>query len=619
MIKALPLLLIIFFSTKIALAQNYQLELKLQSDKNSDRIFLFFSDNGNTGYDPYDAFHLTSLSSTYAELYTQDLSDNKLSINSLPFELEEILEIPVYITSTFADTFNITIPKYQDFPQNWTLSLIDTTETDTVILNTSSSLEIIHEGNLESGVLTVKHFTLLVNPGIETKSISIPGTSGKNGWRFLGSPFSNISYTSLLDSIWTQGASGSDDSTASPTIFTWNESQQEFESISNLDQTPEHGMGFIAYIYEDDIPSTGAVDGGWPKVFQTTGITNFGEIKFPVSYKSGADSSLNGYNLISNPYPFSIDWNAISGWSRTNIQDAIWIWDPNQNNGNGNYLVYSDGIGDDISEIAPFQAFWVRATASNPSIIVTEDIASSVSASLLKDERVTTEYLRVSVSLDTFSDQLYFRFNDSHDRSSIAELAPISDQFLSLYTKSKEGNIAIQNLPIEIEEVVFPLTIESSSTGLATITIEHIGGIDETYTFELLDDDIKKTTSISESETYKFVLNTNHKTFKLFIRNQTVVKSENPIDIPSKVSLYQNYPNPFNPSTTISFSLHEVGHVTLEVFDIKGRKISTLVNGVLSTGFYDVTFNSDELSSGIYMYRIKTNEEILTKRMTLLK
>ncbi len=89
--------------------------------------------------------------------------------------------------------------------------------------------------------------------------------------------------------------------------------------------------------------------------------------------------------------------------------------------------------------------------------------------------------------------------------------------------------------------------------------------------------------------------------------------------IPSEFGLGQNYPNPFNAATVISFSLREAGHVTLEVYNIAGRKVATLVDGWRSTGEHDALFEASDLSSGIYFYRLQTGNLVQTKKMILMK
>jgi len=95
---------------------------------------------------------------------------------------------------------------------------------------------------------------------------------------------------------------------------------------------------------------------------------------------------------------------------------------------------------------------------------------------------------------------------------------------------------------------------------------------------------------------------------------------------PNKFVLEQNYPNPFNPSTIIKYSIPNVIstegrnlNVILKVYDIIGNEVATLVNEVQSSGNYEVEFNAENLSSGIYFYELKTGSLILTKKMILLQ
>ena len=89
---------------------------------------------------------------------------------------------------------------------------------------------------------------------------------------------------------------------------------------------------------------------------------------------------------------------------------------------------------------------------------------------------------------------------------------------------------------------------------------------------------------------------------------------------PAKYSLFQNYPNPFNPSTTISFTLAQQSSVTLKVFDVLGNEIATLIeNEIKESGSNDISFDASNLPSGIYVYRLLTENFSDTKKMLLLK
>ena len=87
----------------------------------------------------------------------------------------------------------------------------------------------------------------------------------------------------------------------------------------------------------------------------------------------------------------------------------------------------------------------------------------------------------------------------------------------------------------------------------------------------------------------------------------------------SDFALEQNYPNPFNPSTKIKYSIKEKGNVELKIFDMLGSEIATLVNEEQTAGHYEVIFNASHLSSGVYLYTIKSGSFVQTRKMLLMK
>ncbi len=90
-------------------------------------------------------------------------------------------------------------------------------------------------------------------------------------------------------------------------------------------------------------------------------------------------------------------------------------------------------------------------------------------------------------------------------------------------------------------------------------------------------------------------------------------------EIPAQYSLSQNYPNPFNPSTKINFSLPSGGNVKLEIFDVLGKSVNTIVNEELKASVYSVDWNAGDYPSGIYFYRLSTENFTETRKMILIK
>ncbi|MHC1737089.1 MAG: T9SS type A sorting domain-containing protein [Ignavibacteriaceae bacterium] len=91
------------------------------------------------------------------------------------------------------------------------------------------------------------------------------------------------------------------------------------------------------------------------------------------------------------------------------------------------------------------------------------------------------------------------------------------------------------------------------------------------------------------------------------------------VDVPATFELSQNYPNPFNPYTTIRYALPQESKVTLEVYTVLGELVANLVNNVQPAGKYSVVLDGSKLASGTYIYRLVANENVMTKKMVLIK
>ena len=125
--------------------------------------------------------------------------------------------------------------------------------------------------------------------------------------------------------------------------------------------------------------------------------------------------------------------------------------------------------------------------------------------------------------------------------------------------------------------------------------------------------DINQTVTLSPGE------------FKVFTTKQFETP-EMGISVPNEITerpgtfrLHQNYPNPFNPETIISFELGNDSQVTLEVFDMLGRRVATLINSKMASGTHSVTFDASQLSSGVYITRLKAGQRVFVNKMTLMK
>lgn len=99
----------------------------------------------------------------------------------------------------------------------------------------------------------------------------------------------------------------------------------------------------------------------------------------------------------------------------------------------------------------------------------------------------------------------------------------------------------------------------------------------------------------------------------------TELLAQNGADMPTNLSLFPAYPDPFNPTTTIRFALQDASHVELTVYNLQGRMITKLVDGMRVAGIHDVTFDASNLASGLYFYQIQAGDNSAVGKMMLIK
>lgn len=102
-------------------------------------------------------------------------------------------------------------------------------------------------------------------------------------------------------------------------------------------------------------------------------------------------------------------------------------------------------------------------------------------------------------------------------------------------------------------------------------------------------------------------------------RLDTYELNVNPEPVPRDFTLQQNYPNPFNVSTIIKYSIREKSHVKLIVYNLLGEEVDVLVEGIKPAKTHRIRWDANDLPSGIYIYRLETDEMIITKKMVVLK
>ena len=177
-----------------------------------------------------------------------------------------------------------------------------------------------------------------------------------------------MNFESWDDDFITSGFTGSDYPNFSfVSIYTYDESvggtgDFGFTPLSSSSETINMGEGYWVWCGDQ-------YQGTNPFTIDVTGPIHIGDRDLNVSYTSSAGSNHDGWTMVGNPYASPIDWDS-PGWTKTNINNAIYIWDPDLRQ----YAAYVGGVGTNGGSryIASSQAFWVQANAASPQLRITE-------------------------------------------------------------------------------------------------------------------------------------------------------------------------------------------------------------------------------------------------------
>ena len=400
--------------------------------------------------------------------------------------------------------------------------------------------------------------------------------AGSDGWRMLAAPVQDDSVHAMFASPFvTQGFVGSTYPWLQPNFLWWDETSQGTSVQAWREDTVvvKLGRGYMYYAfngtsrpdttgknYPDVLPLTMYASGtenplsspfdlGVTATSRTPGAPDTTQPYVDTSYVD------EGWNLVGNPTPSTINWDAASGWTKTNMDGTIYVWDPADTV--GGYKTWNGSAGNLGSGlIAPFQAFWVKANGPAPSLQCSNGvkttggnffgkIVAGVSAETdvkdnslakkstnvaslpkapSKDETnvaVVPSVLTLSLSASGLQAQTYVMFSDrgklTYDPYDAFSLVPLSSNYLIFYSVAENGQPAmqIQDLPMTGfgQPLTLPLYIGGTVSGqplnsMFTIRWEINGGLPAGLNIELMDDAVGKAYNLSTAGELTFPFNT---------------------------------------------------------------------------------------------------------------
>lgn len=465
--------------------------------------------------------------------------------------------------------------------------------------------------------------------------------TGSAGWRLLSIPVADSSYNTLLDGLWTQGFTGADFEGGSSNVYTWpttstDNSNANWQSITNMSDSLKPGQGLLVYVFSDDNGSGVEGDAGFPKTINVNGV----EPQGTQNLNAKLNQNVNGWALLGNPFKKDIQWDL---FTKSGLSDAVYVYDHNT----AGWKSWNGLVGSlDQGDIGAFNAFFVQTMSANPTLNIPTSARKEVTGKFLGKTKVEDGPVSLSVTLKSESgleNKAWFLFSEDAeegiDNRDAFKLSSLNEKYTLLASETDDGSLLdINNLPLKRRDYTIPLYFESTESGLHTITLDH-SQISEDWQISIIDHFTGKQITLDEPYVFEYqatrakkgsrdpisLINPEVKAksagserFNLIIRS-TTVGNEFGEGIPVEFGLSQNYPNPFNPSTMIQYQLPENSKVTLQVFDVLGREVATLVNEQMEAGYHQVSFNASNLASGMYIYRLQAGDQVFTKKLTLIK
>ena len=279
----------------------------------------------------------------------------------------------------------------------------------------------------------------------------------------------------------------------------FNDGYIDFPDAVNT-ETLQPGRGYTIFVRGNYLLSP---------VWDIRGVANQGNISLPVSFTSSGTVANDGWNLVGNPYPSVIDWNAATGWTKTNIGGTIYIAD----NG-GDALLYASwngtvGVNGGSRYIAMGQAFWVKATGASPVLSTRENIKTPGQSTTFFRTASTENLLYIKLSDGKFEDEtaIHFRNDATKQFDDFADAWKLKNGSfnLSSLTENQE-RLAINSLPALLCNTRVNLDVADVKPGAYQLKFSNMSSFEGDASVILEDHYLNQNIFVSEQDTYPFTI-----------------------------------------------------------------------------------------------------------------
>jgi hypothetical protein len=434
--------------------------------------------------------------------------------------------------------------------------------------------------------------------------------------RYISSPIVNASVADLQDDFPVTGTAGSFIGQSNPctgcsyafsltyydetVLGDFNNTFRRYPRATNTELL-QVGRGYLAYMWNGENQIT----------WDVSGPINQGSIPLPITYTQSSPASPDddGWNLVGNPYPSTIRWDDIIGWSSTNIAPIAYVTD---NAAGGIFRSWNpvDNTGDLTGGlIATGQAFWVYAQGPGASLTIHETAKAAPGTGSFYRERSPAEHLIVSFRKNdnSITDNSFLILNEESTSGydpmfEVPKLQnPSFDIALVDADNRRLGRLALQEID---EDQIIPLSVRVTTSGDYSISFTAKSGFRYGNTMKLVDLETGKTSKISES--YSFTAASPGKIEGRFILT-TADYAEASLENSVRV-----FPNPVTDRVQVSLTAITPAKLTLS--NSIGQTIA-YASTVQEEGKNQHTFEMQGLNKGIYYIQIRVGAQLVTRKI----
>lgn len=466
-----------------------------------------------------------SPSSSYVEIHGNWLNYGQLIQGESTIEFKGVVSQSISGLNTF---HNIIINNTSGVSILGSINLTGTLTLTNGLFNTNNSLTILSNA---SGTGRIAEITGGSISGNLTMQRYID--AGATNWRFISSAINNPAITQFNDDFETSGYPGSlfpnwpSVANPWPSVYYYDETVggvQDNGYVAPTSGTNTIGVGEGLWVWCGD-----TITGTLPFTLDFTGNINTGTISLPVTYTNSGLPTEDGWNMVGNPYPSTLDWDS-PNITKTNINNAIYIWNPDLEQ----FASYVGGFGTNGGSkyIASSQGFWVQANATSPTIQVTESSKSTVDASFLKTTNTlplvfnTNNSFGADEMIININNDATLLFDPMYDAYKLASTNPNLPYICSVLPNN--ADLSINQIPAQ--ETTIPIKVLSGVSGIHTITINNIEEYTELSCLFIEDLFTGTTYDLFTQNTFTTFINdsTTIARFLLHIGTTTIVNTINP-------------------------------------------------------------------------------------------